>query len=684
MAHGEATNEKSVADAFTVAESLGFKLFFSFDYAGNGAWPKAEVISLLQKYSSSSAHYRHNGQAFVSTFEGPANANDWVSIKSETGCFFVPDWSSVGAKPALELAGGVADGLFSWAAWPWGSQRMNTYVDASYLQYLGAAGGKPYMMPVSPWFYTNMPGYDKNWAWHSDDLWYDRWIEVDYIQPEWVEIISWNDYGESHYIGPLNDKAYVAFTTGKAPYNYVRDMPHDGWRLQLPYVIDQYKNGKASVAEESLVVWYRKQSRLACDGGGTTGNTASQLQIEYDASSVFEDKIFFSALLGSNATVEVTIDGLKFYASWESEPDGGVGIYHGSLAFNLHLFGDVTVAVVRHLVVVKVEGTPITTTCDNGLANFNAWVGSATSGSSISAVSPKLSLSDQVCIAGSGAVNFAGLCAFTCRYGYCPVGACYCTAMGKQKELPKATGDKGYPANGDANYAGLCDFACNYGYCPKTACSTTQRSAYIPPSSPFTPPACTRGEGEGNLAGLCSFACAFGFCPIDSCTCLVTGALVVPPEPDNLIGVPDTGDGDEYQLLKGLCNFACSRGYCPADACKLSGGSEYDDGDDSDTAQVIIDSSIWEEANPAVSCGEDCVLVLPPYPLPTPSVVTFDEGYETVLNVAWETPSVTTLSDGEVKTTNGITHILQTTTIKVPHSQSRDPMGFLTFVMIRN
>lgn len=53
-------------------------------------------------------------------------------------------------------------------------------------------------------------------------------MEVEYIQPEWVEIISWNDYGESHYIGPLNDKAYIAFTTGKVPYNYVRGMPHDG------------------------------------------------------------------------------------------------------------------------------------------------------------------------------------------------------------------------------------------------------------------------------------------------------------------------------------------------------------------------------------------------------------------------------------------------------------------------
>jgi hypothetical protein len=258
------------------------------------------------------------------------------------------------------------------------------------------------------------------------------------------------------------------------------------------------------------------------------------------------------------------------------------------------------------------------------------------------------------------------------------------TAMGKKKTLPKATGVKGYPANGDANYAGLCDFACNYGYCPKTACSTTQRAAYIPTSSPFTPPACTSGEGEGKMAGLCSFACNFGFCPVDSCTCLSTEPLNVPPEPDSIQGVPDTDDGDEYLLMKGLCNFACSRDHCPAGACKLSSGSDDDSDDDSDIVQVIIDSSIWDDPNPAVSCGEECVLVLPPYTLPSPSTVTFDEGYETTFNVAWETPVVTTLPDGEVKTTNSITHILQTTTIKVPHSKSQGPILLFAFLMNRN
>ena len=39
--------------------------------------------------------------------------------------------------------------------------------------------------------------------WSGDSLWYDRWQQIWTVQPEFVEIISWNDYGESHYIGPL-------------------------------------------------------------------------------------------------------------------------------------------------------------------------------------------------------------------------------------------------------------------------------------------------------------------------------------------------------------------------------------------------------------------------------------------------------------------------------------------------
>lgn len=85
-----------IEQAFQVAVARKFRLFFSFDYAGLGDWDKAKVKNLINTYKGSPAYYIHeNGKPLVSTFEGPGAAADWRDIKSATGCFFVPDWSSL-------------------------------------------------------------------------------------------------------------------------------------------------------------------------------------------------------------------------------------------------------------------------------------------------------------------------------------------------------------------------------------------------------------------------------------------------------------------------------------------------------------------------------------------------------------------------------------------------------------
>jgi hypothetical protein len=100
----------------------------------------------------------------MSSFEGPGSASDWISIKAQTGCFFMPDWDSIGPQNAVKAANGVADGLFSWNAWSEGANDKNTLNDQAYK---AALGSKPYMMAVSPHFYTNVPGFNKNWLWRG-------------------------------------------------------------------------------------------------------------------------------------------------------------------------------------------------------------------------------------------------------------------------------------------------------------------------------------------------------------------------------------------------------------------------------------------------------------------------------------------------------------------------------------
>lgn len=223
---------------------------------------------------------------------------------------------------------------------------MNTFVDAAYYQVLGKYSvlgqpgprGKPYMMVVSPLFYTNLPGFDKNWLWNPDGLWFDRWQEVLFLQPDYVEIISWNDWGESHYIGPQDLTQWDSVfgpTKGKAAFNYVDGFAHDGFRQILPHVIDLYKNNSTMLNDESLLYWGRSVSSAACDGNGTTLNTASQLQIEYPAQIQFPSHYFYWGVFTDDATVTLTSDsGVSVNVEWVYKPQtyGGrtTGFYFGS------------------------------------------------------------------------------------------------------------------------------------------------------------------------------------------------------------------------------------------------------------------------------------------------------------------------------------------------------------------
>ncbi|KAL4947908.1 glycosyl hydrolase family 71-domain-containing protein [Aspergillus filifer] len=643
IAYGDDSVPSSVALAFEAAQDYDFSLFFSFDYAGGtSAWPKADVISYGNQYFSNSAYYKYNGQPFVSTFEGPGYAADWIEIKETTGCFFIPDWSSLGAKEALEAGGGdVVDGLFNWAAWPWGTRNIDTYTDGSYYNFMGKnisspdpGNGMPYMMAVSPWFYTNLPGYHKNWCWKGDDLWYERWMEVIYTLPEFVEIISWNDYGESHYIGPLYEDAYEApMTIGKAPINYVQGMPHDGWRKFLPWVVDYYKNGISTITQEGLVGWYRTSPGRACGTGDTTGNTASQLQIEFQPYELMEDKVFFTALLASDATVTVSIGGASQTGSWTWKPDGGIGLYHGSVPFNGD--GDVVITLSRGgSTIAQISGGPVISgSCNGQLTNWNAWVGEA-DGPSVDAT-PTLARSDQACIQGTGVDNFGGICSFACQYGYCPISACVCQAVGAPVEGPAATHPVGYPLAGlDASYSGICAFDCLRGYCPDTACSTVSAPLTVPTVSDFDPPACIAGQVQpgvtDGLSGLCSFACNYGFCPIHACECTAQGALV----DSNSLYVDVVGKPIDGLEDWGLCAWSCQHGYCPPGVCNSGTGSDSGGGSGGDgsgdglgdgSGLVYVDPSVWTDPEPTIGCEPPCTLIFPPVSLATPVTVTWPD-----------------------------------------------------------
>ena len=382
-------------NAYSAAEQskLPFKLFLSFDYAAS-SWDPTTIINTIKTYAGHPAQYKYKTKPLVSTFEGPSEAPTWAAIKQETGCFFVPDYSSLGPQAAASTP--CVDGLLSWEAWPDGCTADTPTGDSAYIT---ALGEKPYMMPVSPWFYTNLPS--KSWVWKGDSLWHLRWQQVLKYQPEFVEILTWNDWGESSYIGP-HPESPSALPEGAASY-VTPTANHTAWLRDLPYYIDEYKAGKptpsapagygaapssSSSASPSfpspqpgspaalpllsssqnkghITAWYRTSPGSVCPSVpcNQPGQSSRPSAAQCSADAVFFT--VFPTIAGQLApTVEVQIGGMK-----KTMEATAPGVFHGSVPFS-GATGPVTVSAGGMIM----RGEPITMQCTNG---WNAFVGSS-------------------------------------------------------------------------------------------------------------------------------------------------------------------------------------------------------------------------------------------------------------------------------------------------------------------
>ncbi|KAI0534315.1 glycoside hydrolase [Xylaria digitata] len=348
-------NDAQLHLAYDVASSNGFSLFLSFDMQAS-QWSADEITSYINTYKGFSSQFRVNNLPVVSTFEGPSQADIWPGVRSAAGgIFFIPDWASLGASGVGNKLS-LIDGAFNWGAWPERDQlTMSTGNDIAYKSVLQ---GKPYMMGVSPYFYTNLP--DKNWYSSSDSLWFDRWKQVLDINPEYIEIITWNDYGESSYIN-----APISHQVVPGADIYVTGFDHTAFRFVLPYFISAYKAGNVDVAvpSEGAMAWYRTTPVTVCNDGGTVwgqGGGASAVGATKDVVSII-------ALTNAPTNINVKI----------GSEDGGQSVSAtstiGKASFYEVPVNGRTGAVTITLNGKSTTGPEITNSCPSaGRVNFNA------------------------------------------------------------------------------------------------------------------------------------------------------------------------------------------------------------------------------------------------------------------------------------------------------------------------
>ncbi|GME35574.1 hypothetical protein GTA08_BOTSDO05398 [Neofusicoccum parvum] len=373
---GDANYTQQLVYAYDSAASNDMKVFLSFDF-NTGLWSTSDTTAVgarIAAFGTRAGQLMVDDKAFVSTFVG--DALDVSALRSAAGIdiFFAPNFN-----PGSSADFSLLDGAFSWYAWPTdgsnnppsaSSTYLPTYADTDYTTKLGGDKTK-YMAPVSPWFFTHFGSEvsfgPKNWIFPSDLLWFSRWNEILSLGSRFVEIITWNDYGESHYIGPLSSKHY---DDGNS--KWTNDMPHNGWAdLAAPFIA-AYKAGSTDVTPyittEKLVYWFRPQPKgLDCAATDNVGSAPAGADQAADA-------VFVVTLLtaAANLTVGSGGDATQTFSAPAGAASFSVPLAVGTQAFSVSR-GD-------QLVLGGSAPKQVSAECVCGLYNFNAFVGTLPAG----------------------------------------------------------------------------------------------------------------------------------------------------------------------------------------------------------------------------------------------------------------------------------------------------------------
>ena len=223
--------------------------------------------SLLRRYHFAAAHpnyYKVDGRPFFSTFSGENHDDFWIDWKATSGInpYFCPCWTNY---PTINILQDhpVADCIFTWHTWPARNSGPGAHFNTTGDQNLLAsarATGKKYMAPLAPWFYTYVwsSTFNKHWIFGSETLLPERWQQIVSLQPDFVEIITWNDYTESTYLCSISEDLPLDIGGVNAMINLPQSMHHEAWLSLSKHYIQWYKNNiRPNVTSDQFYWWYR-------------------------------------------------------------------------------------------------------------------------------------------------------------------------------------------------------------------------------------------------------------------------------------------------------------------------------------------------------------------------------------------------------------------------------------------
>jgi glucan endo-1,3-alpha-glucosidase len=333
------------AQMFEAAVRLhsGFKLLFSADMCcGNGI---ADVEDMMRRFANNpryaQVYFRYRGAYVLTTFAGDKlGPAAWQQIRTDlaTGArpstqaeptvltpasgppgnapmqiFFVPAFFWGGELPSpLSIEQQFAerratiDGFFYWgiAGVPGSGGPLDQIPSSHGYAAVLHSAGKLYMAPICLQFWGANANryYEYSGAAGMRALWMDA---INVTHPDWVEIVTWNDFIEGTYVSPIDDPnkypgANFLNSTGVPLGTLGYFHSHQGASALLSFFIQWYKTGvEPTITRDAIYYFYRTQLK---DSEAASPPVAHKF-------GPIADRLYITANLTAPAELRVTTGG---------------------------------------------------------------------------------------------------------------------------------------------------------------------------------------------------------------------------------------------------------------------------------------------------------------------------------------------------------------------------------------
>ncbi|KAK4703806.1 glucan endo-1,3-alpha-glucosidase, partial [Phenoliferia sp. Uapishka_3] len=249
--------------AYSAAEAIGgFKVFVS--YASLFGSSDNIISQYIAPFAGRSGQFLYNGMPLLSTFSGEVSGTylegnssinaAWTTLKSKASAqgfniFFLPFWTGLDASSAVSTHP-VVDGIGQWLSWS-SAPLVGLLLPLSAFKVACAeASYQPQSLPGSVSIsaaQTTIDDRNLRISIYKSDQWlivtrYLQLLAMSHV-PDLIELQTWNDYGESHYIGPVRANAGLPGGTVSSSTYVNSGTPHSAILGLISILNVYYKTG---------------------------------------------------------------------------------------------------------------------------------------------------------------------------------------------------------------------------------------------------------------------------------------------------------------------------------------------------------------------------------------------------------------------------------------------------------